>query len=618
MRIIHKIIPAAVLILLTPLMYGDNSNLTVTGDYLLYSYDHNFLFGRGNILLSTGDIHIRCIQIEGDIKKGILRLSGNCRFIRSGRETRVDEMIMDPVTLCGRTVSFEDEIKEEKIHLRQPCPKSPETGPKSRTMQELRQSLIYFEGREVHIRPNLDVIGHNVTIFVESIQSLTFKKFKMNRGIPDSSSYISLNKLWYYESQGVMADIVARLEKKLGKSLFSSHNRLKTQYDLFNQKMYGPDWEFFLDSRNTYNIQNRHTVHFNVKHITDNMTGLSLGSQVTPAPCLKTSLNIDYQKPHSRSEELWFNGFLDFQMKKLGTAIVKLDYEKQNQYNGSVSYSLQSIKNLQLAFGYAISRLLSNETSISKRSTTEFSLSYSTKIFKLDSRYTLHKDLISDSSQSNPQINLHVTPFTLYGGLLRFNVTSALNLNFLESSGTENFTYTANSALDITTEKLSLSPSTEMEVSIRTEQFYGEDALNNTTSAGLVLKTRQHFGNIGFLDILYTYQTRRNTEAWFIQGSTSQDVTALFKIREKTQEDNLSFWTSLTYNPKTGEFSTGYLDFQLKIIKKWYIQTLLNYDFEFDRFGYDLYLKRKAGRILFRVTYRSLSKRFQFEILTAS
>lgn len=413
-----------------------------------------------------------------------------------------------------------------------------------------------------------------------------------------------------------MTDIVARLEKRLGKSLFSSHNRLKTQHDLFNQKATGRDWEFFFNSQNSVDFQNLHSIDFNIDHITENTTGLSLGTKITPFSFLKTSFTVDYQDPHVKNDELWFNALMDFQLKKLGTANIQFNYEKQAQYNGNFSYRLQSIKNVQLAFGYAISRLLSQETSINKRSTTNFSLSYSTKIFKIDSHYTLHKDLIADASQSNPQFVLQFTPFHLYRGLLRFNVTSSLNLNYLESSGTENFTYTANSAMDITTETLNLSPSTELEASIRTEQFYGDDALQNTTSAGLVFKGRQHFGDFAFIDILYKYQTRRNTEAWFIQGSTSQDVTALLRLKEKSEDDDISLWTSLTYNPKIGKFSTGYLDFQLKVIKKWYIQSLLNYDFEFQRFSYDIYLKRKAGRILFRVTYRSLSRRFQLEVLT--
>lgn len=184
MKITVKAVLFATLISWTVFLWGESSNIMINGDYLVYSYDHNYLFGRGNIIFSGEDFKIHCIQIEGDIKKGIVRLSGNCRIVRSDKEMVTDELVLDLVSLCGHIFTFADEIKKEKIHIRRPCPKFPEEGPEPKPMSELRQSLIYFEGREIHIRPNLDVIGINVTIFVEGIQSITFKKFKMNRGVP--------------------------------------------------------------------------------------------------------------------------------------------------------------------------------------------------------------------------------------------------------------------------------------------------------------------------------------------------------------------------------------------------------------------------------------------------
>ena len=79
------------------------------------------------------------------------------------------------------------------------------------------------------------------------------------------------------------------------------------------------------------------------------------------------------------------------------------------------------------------------------------------------------------------------------------------------------------------------------------------------------------------LDFLYNYHTRRQTEAWLIQGSTSQDWTAVLRLKESPRR--VQGWVSLSYDTKTGNFTSGYLDCIVILIKNWQLQTQMNYDF---------------------------------------
>ena len=245
-----------------------------------------------------------------------------------------------------------------------------------------------------------------------------------------------------------------------------------------------------------------------------------------------------------------------------------------------------------------------------------FSLKYSTKIFNLSADYSLNKDIVHDQSQINPRIDLNFTPFTLYRGLIRFNILSSLNINHLKKADIKDYTYRANVALDINSTKLHLTKQTDLNFSLRLEQFIDKDQDNNLTTAGIILRGKQNIFDFAILELLYNYQTRRRTQKWFISGTNSQDLSAVLKLKEI--KGGVKLWTSISYNSKIGKFTTGYLNFDFNIIKNWKIQTLLNYDFEFKNLNYNLYLIRRAGRIALRISYRSLSRKFLLEIIPAA
>jgi hypothetical protein len=278
-----------------------------------------------------------------------------------------------------------------------------------------------------------------------------------------------------------------------------------------------------------------------------------------------------------------------------------------------ISLQNQAVKNFVLSAQHSQSRLLFDQTQFNSLSGSAFSLSYSNRLFNLVSDYSFHKDLLLKQSQSNPQFRLNVSPFRLYNGLLQVNFTSSFMISQLNNGGVRDKSNKANMSLALQSEKIQLGLGPEMSFSLAAEQLIDEDPQNNFTSLGYIFKCSQSLTNFADFNFLFNYQTRRKTEKWFIQGTTSQDWSAVLKLKEK--ENRIQGWVSLSYDTKTGHFTSGFLDCSMAIVKNWFLQTQMNYDFIFKNFSYDLYLIRRAGRIMIRGSYRSLSKQFLLEVL---
>jgi hypothetical protein len=227
--------------------------------------------------------------------------------------------------------------------------------------------------------------------------------------------------------------------------------------------------------------------------------------------------------------------------------------------------------------------------------------------------YSFHKDLLQDRSQGTPRFTLNATPFRLYHGLLKVNFASNFMVNQLNLGGRHDNQGRANLAIGLQSDTIRLGSGPAFTFSLAAEQLLDPERANRFTSLGGVFKCSQDLSGFADIDILYNYNTRRQTEAWLIQGSTSQDWSAVLRLKQGP--GRIQGWTSVSYDSKSGHFTNGYLDCSVKLVKNWQLQAQLNYDFMFRNFNYDAYLVRFAGRIMVRASYRSLSRRFLVEVL---
>ncbi|MCX6558844.1 MAG: hypothetical protein NTW95_15675, partial [Candidatus Aminicenantes bacterium] len=456
--------------------------------------------------------------------------------------------------------------------------------------------------------------GYQSIVFIEGIQSLAFKKFKLDKGLNESTDNgFGIEKIWFYPSQGLVVNSHLLLEKTIKHGLFKSVSGLDLKYDLLGDEVVGSRLKANLNSLNSLALTPKSTLSINVSYLTDNMLNASLNFKTQWTPSFNCELLADYSLTAAKKQELWLRLRSGLNAKVLGHVSLNLAYELDKQYLLELSWQNQALKHFVISAQHSSSKLLYDPEQYNRLSNSGFSLSYSNKLFNLVADYSFHKDLLLDQSQANPQIRLNVTPFRLYNGLLQVNFFSSFIVNQLNNRGVRDDFSKANMGLSLQSEKIQLGRGPEMSFSLAAEQLLDQEPENNFTSLGTIFKLSQSLTDFADFNFLYNYQTRRKTEKWFIQGTTSQDWSAVLKLKEKA--DRIQGWVSLSYDTKAGHFTSGLLDCSVAIIKNWHIQTQMNYDFVFKNFSYDLYLIRRAGRIMIRGSYRSLSKQFLLEVL---
>ncbi len=603
--------------------------LEIQGDYLLYSYDHNHIYGKGGIQLKSRLWTIRAGVAEIDVDGRTALVSGDCRVTADAQEYAADTLTIDLESLELRLMKFEENIrswtlpgerKDQAAATATSAAPGAQAAPgtkkpfASQDLEALRKSLVYFLMRRIVISTRYGVHGYQATAFIEGVQSLSFKKLKLDRGVETSTLQGAwIDRVWYYASQGLVLNGHVMLEKPIRSGAVKSANVLDVKYDLFKQSDSASALRVDFSSLNSFSLSRKHEAILGIGFLTDNLfqTRLALKSQWMPV--WSSEVAAEYSRTAAKREELWLRLSSNLRQKALGDLSLDLGYEKEKQYRGALSLRNQAVKNLSLSLQHSFSRLLFGEGVYNRQSQSSLTLAYTHRLFQLAADYSFHRDLLHDQSQGTPRFTLSATPFRLYHGLLRVNFTSSFMVNQLTLAGKRDDQSRANIAVNLQGETIRLGRGPALSFSLAAEQFLEQERFNQYTSLGGMLRCIQGIASFADLEFLYNFNTRRRTEAWLIQGTTSQDWSTVLRLKDRGQR--VRGWVSVSYDAKAGRFTSSYLDCAVSLGKNWQFQTQMNYDFPFKNFHYDLYLVRHAGRIMLRACYRSLSKQVLVEIL---
>jgi lipopolysaccharide export system protein LptA len=610
-----------VLFLLAVISWGFHAQakelLDIKGDYLLYSFDFNYVYGQGNVQIKAKDFTIQAASVEIDMANRVARVSRNCQ-VQAGKENYAADILeIDLENLNLKFTTYKDSILSWTLPTQKKTAEVKDAVAKQmvfRDYETLKKSLVYFLSSRIVITGSYRLYGYQSTVFVEGIQSLAFKKFKLDKGIKEQGDQgFGIDRIWYYPSQGVVVNSHLLVEKAVKNGFLKSSSGLDLKYDAFGKDVVGARGKINFNSLNSLAVSKKSGLNLNINYLTDNMFNAAMDFKTQWTPQFSSDWIAEYSRTAAKREELWLRLRSGLNGKVLGNVSLNLAYEKEKQYLLEISLQNQAIKNFVISARHSRSRLLYNQDQYNSLSNSNFSLSYSNRLFNLAADYSFHKDLLLNQTQASPQFRLNVSPFRLYNGLLQVNFTSSFIINQLNNRGVRDDFSKANMGLALQSEKIQLGGGPEMSFSLAAEQLLDQDPANNFTSLGYIFKCSQSLADFADFNFLFNYQTRRKTEKWFIQGTTSQDWSAVLKLKEK--ENRVQGWVSLTYDTKTGHFTSGLLDCSVAIIKNWHLQSQMNYDFIFKNFSYDLYLIRRAGRIMIRGSYRSLSKQFLLEVL---
>ncbi len=593
------------------------SLLEVRGDYLIYSYDHNYVFGQGGVQLRCDDWTVHARTLDVDVSARLAVVAGDCRVQAGGREYAADLLEIDLESLSLTLVAYGESVRSWTLAGSGRQPGAPPPAPRRlerRPLDELRRSLVYVLNQRLVIGRGFRVHHYQCTVFLEGAQSLSFRKLKLERGMSTAKLRgFWLDRLWYYPSQGLVASTHLRLERPVPAGAAQSETALDVKYDPFGQVEYGPPLRLNLNSRNSFPLSRRHEATLNFGYLTGNLLRSEMAVKSQWSPHWRSEAGLEFSRTAAGQEELWLRLRSMATDRQLGDLALNLGYERAGQVAGDVSLRNQAVKNLRFSLEHAFARLRSGGGEFSRRQSSRAALSYTHRLFQLGADYSFHRDLLQEQAQGTPRFTLQATPFRLYGGLLRVDFSSSFLVNRLTLAGRHEDESRANLALQLRSEPLELGPGTALNLALAAEQLLDRERDNRFTSLGCVLKWTQELGDRAGLEFLYNFNTRRRSEDWLIQGTTSQDWSALLRLKESGRR--LSGWVSLSYDAQRGRFTGSYLDCLVKLFKNWNFQAQTHYDFPFRQLHYDLYLIREAGRILVRASYRSLSRRLLLEIL---
>ncbi len=606
--------------------------LEIKGDYLFYSYDFNYIYGQGHIQIKGKDWTVHAGVVEIDVAGRVARASRECRVTVDRKPFAADMLEIDLVSLDLKFTTFKESIHSWTLPGPRPAAKDKAPAPTVSTgtvaatgevagrqltvrdQESLKRSLVYFLNERIAITTSYRVYGYGATVFIEGVQSLSFKRFKLDQGVGETNvEGMGIDKLWFYPSQGVVVNSHMTYEKPIKAGAAKTVNSLDFKYDLFNTADTPPRGKIYFNSASTLDLSRKSALSLNADYVTGNMASARLTLSKKWTSWLDSEVTAEYSRTAARRDELWLTFRSGLQDKRLGDVALSLGYEREKQYRAEVSLKNDAVKNVRLSLLHSRSRLLFAENEYNRQNSSMFSLVYTHRLFEMAADYSFHKDLLQERSQGTPRFSLNATPFRLYHGLLAVKVESSFMVNQLNLGGRHDDQSRANLALNLQSESIRLGSGPAFTFSLAAEQLLDPERTNRFTSLGGVFTCSQNLTGFADLDILYNYNTRRQTEAWLIQGSTSQDWSAVLRLKEGPER--LQGWMSVSYDSKNGNFTNGYLDCAVKLVKNWQVQTQMNYDFMFKNFNYELYLVRIAGRIMVRASYRSLSRKFLLEVL---
>jgi len=597
----------------------DKILLRLDAAFLAYSYDHGQLFGT-EVKLTLGAWEVSSRTLRIDFPTRTFLAAGDVVLRRTGDVVNADEFLFDVEKQTGLLFRFGREVEIGALPGSPPVASDDlERAWKSKesveglTLSRIRGSLISFTAGAVDVLAGFEVVGYDVVAYFEGVESVGFRKFKLSLGEGRPTEGLALDKVWFNRTQGLFANLSYRLEreKKLASltelryeehSVLKSYEGLARQFDLQTANTWSVGVRTDLGLTGNYNS----TGLWNARLFVDRRLGEKTG---------RLLFDFAYQNPLDRGEEAWLGVQSSLQSAKWGSLEVLGKAELHNQALGNIAYSVGLFRGLRFSLHSAYSRVrLGGLGGVSKIWKGDVGLTYQADAFTAAADYSLNRDLAGNQRLLRPQLRFGLNPFRFYGGLLTATIQNVFIASDLRTSEARTRSYSNNTGIALTASPVFLFPDFSLQAGLAAEQFLEKEGRNFTTG-GVILRGLAEFSPAVSLEATYSVQSRRRTKGWLIEGTTSQDVTGMLRIRPG---EKLNGWLMASYDPKAGEWKPTYADLAVGLVRNWEFQTLLNVDFRRGKLtNVDLSLVRHAGRFDLRFIWRSISRQVLIELIPA-
>jgi hypothetical protein len=580
------------------------------GKYIAYSYDFNQLYGE-DLSFRIHPYDVTCDHLKADIGRQLFYAYGSVVLTGEGEKFKGDEFFFDPEEGSGTLINYAEKVGVKKLGpVAEEETILPSEVLETLTLTRIQSSLFYFTCEMAQITEDYEVLGERVVLHLEGLESVGFKKFKLSSGLKQRSSGFSLDKIWFTKSQGIITrgSYLFRTPDKI-----NSLTRLNYEERSVLKDYSGPDRQFDILNSTSLVFDNNTNASFTGNYNSSNLWNASFVLNRKWSEAVTTNFDVTYNKPINFRGETWFGFTSTISEKRLGNLSLSGRYEVQDQVLGSLTYGNTFLERFTLLLNSTYSKIkIVGSDSFSEILTGAVSLSYDSRIFNLSTDYYLNHDLFGSQLLSQPQLRVGIHPFSLYGGILVASLTNIFIYSDIKTGAEHQDTYSNNMIFSLSTQPVYVAPTFSLNTSVAVEQFLEKED-RNFTSGGFIGNATFELARGFFLEGLYNFQSRRRSRNWLIEGTTSQDLSAVFRANPS---DKLNSWISISYDPKNRQWTQSFADISFGVIRKWKFHTLVNYDFILNKLNnIDLFLVRDAGRVQLRFIWRSLSKQFSVELI---
>jgi hypothetical protein len=611
-------IAAGALLLAARASPAEKRLFVVQGETLVYSYDHNQIYGEKVAFEALG-YKVTASYFKVDIPSRQALAYGSVTLAKDAEKLEADELVLSLEGMIGTLIRYGPTIETTPLDAGAAGTEGrieggPTTAPggvfDGINLDKIKKSFLSFSARTISLTESYEVLGEGVTLYLEGLESMGFKRFRLSDGVGPRRNGFAINRIWYNKTQGLIGRASYSIEKP---NKVASLTQLNYEERSFLKENYGIERQVDLLTSTTLTFNETLRMGFTGNYNSSSQWNVQTWIGKTWSPAFSTQFDFSYNKPVGFRGEAWLGLQSQLSAGKWGNLAVQGRYELRNQAVAGLNYGASFLNHFSLNLQSYYSRVkIGDSRDFAEIFTGGLNLSYSSRLFNLGTDYFLNYDLFGGQVLSQPQLRIGLNPIVFYGGLLSVNLNNIALYSQIGREGLAERSFSDNAVLSLAIQPVELFKDLRLNLNLALEQFVEREGRNFTTG-GIVFNAVRTIREGISVEAYYSLSSRRRTRGWLIEGTTGQDLSL---VARAVVGDVVNSWISVSYDAKDAQLRQSFADLSFKVVRNWSLHAILNYDFFLKKLNnIDLYIVREAGRLQFRLIWRSLSRQFLVEFV---
>jgi len=611
-------IAAGALLLAARASPAEKRLFVVQGETLVYSYDHNQIYGEKVAFEALG-YKVTASYFKVDIPSRQALAYGSVTLAKDAEKLEADELVLSLEGMIGTLIRYGPTIETTPLDAGAAGTEGrieggPTTAPggvfDGINLDKIKKSFLSFSARTISLTESYEVLGEGVTLYLEGLESMGFKRFRLSDGVGPRRNGFAINRIWYNKTQGLIGRASYSIEKT---NKVASLTQLNYEERSFLKENYGIERQVDLLTSTTLTFNETLRMGFTGNYNSSSQWNVQTWIGKTWSPAFSTQFDFSYNKPVGFRGEAWLGLQSQLSAGKWGNLAVQGRYELRNQAVAGLNYGASFLNHFSLNLQSYYSRVkIGDSRDFAEIFTGGLNLSYSSRLFNLGTDYFLNYDLFGGQVLSQPQLRIGLNPIVFYGGLLSVNLNNIALYSQIGREGLAERSFSDNAVLSLAIQPVELFKDLRLNLNLALEQFVEREGRNFTTG-GIVFNAVRTIREGISVEAYYSLSSRRRTRGWLIEGTTGQDLSL---VARAMVGEAVNSWISVSYDAKDAQLRQSFADLSFKVVRNWSLHAILNYDFFLKKLNnIDLYIVREAGRLQFRLIWRSLSRQFLVEFV---